>query len=59
MQQNPPCEFSACFSTVLLGLLFPKSIDFLKEKTEKTVRVNSFFKKIKTSSRHAGIQSKI
>ena len=36
MQQNPRCELSGCFSTVLLFLLVPKSIDFLKEKTEKT-----------------------
>ena len=45
MQQNPPCELSGCFSTVLLFLLVPKSIDFLKEKTEKTDKVNSLFKK--------------
>ena len=54
-----PGELSGCFSTVLLFLLVPKSIDSLKEKTEKTGKVNSFFKKRKTKSKHAGIQSKI
>ena len=57
--QNPFCELSGCFSTVLFFLLVPKSIDSLKEKTEKTNKVNSFFKKRKANSRHAGIQSKI
>ena len=57
--QNPLCKLSGCFSTVLFFLLVPKSIDSLKEKTEKTDKVNSFFKKRKTNSRHAGIQSKI
>ena len=33
--QNPPCELSGCFSTVLLFLLAPKSGDSLKEQTEK------------------------
>ena len=47
MQQNLPCEISGCFSTVLLFLLLPKYIDFLKEKPEKTDKVNSFFKKKK------------
>ena len=55
--QNPLCELSGRFSTVLFFLLLPKSIDSLKEKTEN--KVNSFFKKRKTSSRHAGIHSKI
>ena len=40
--------FSTCFS-----------IDSLKEKTKKPDKVNSFFKKRKTNSRHAGIQSQI
>ena len=57
--QNPLCELSGCFSTVLLFLLVPKFIGSLKEKTEKPDKVNSFFKKRKTNSRHAGIQSKI
>ena len=57
--QNPLCELSGCFSTVLLFLLVPKSIGSLKEKTKKPDKVNSFFKKRKTNSRHAGIQSKI
>ena len=57
--QNPLYELSGCFSTVLFFLLVPKSIDSLKEKKEKTDKVNSFFKKRKTNSRHAGIQSKI
>ena len=57
--QSPLCELSGCFSTVLLFLIVPKSIDSLKEKTEKPDKVNSFFKKRKTNSRHAGIQSKI
>ena len=45
MQQNPSCELSSCFSTVLLFLflLVPKSIVSFKEKTEKTGKVNSFF----------------
>ena len=37
-----PGELSGCFSTVLLFLIVPKSIDSLKEKTGK---VNSFLKK--------------
>ena len=57
--QNPLCELSGCFSTVLFFLLVPKSIDSLKEKTEKTDKVNYFFKKRKTNFRHTGIQSKI
>ena len=57
--QNPLCDLSGCFSTVLLFLLVPKSIGSLKEKTKKPDKVNSFFKKRKTNSRHAGIQSKI
>ena len=57
--QNPLCQLSGCFSTVLFFLLVPKSIDSLKEKTEKTDKVNSFFKKRKANSRRAGIQSKI
>ena len=44
---------------LLLFLLVSKSIDSLKEKTKKPNKVNSFFKKRKTNSRHAGIQSKI
>ena len=57
--QNPPCELSGCFSTVLFFPLVPKSIDSLKEKTEKSDKANSFFfKKRKTNSIHAGIQSK-
>ena len=43
----------------IIFLLVPKSIDSLKEKTEKTDKVNSFFKKRKANSRRAGIQSKI
>ena len=39
--QNPLCELSGCFSTVLFFLLVPKSIDSLKEKTGKTNKVNS------------------
>ena len=57
--QNPFCELSGGFSTVLFFLLVPKSIDSLKEKTEKTDKVNSFFKNRKTNSRHARIKSKI
>ena len=45
--QNPLWELSGCFSTVLLFLLVPKSIDSLKEKTKKSDKVNSFFKKEK------------
>ena len=41
--QNSFCELSGFFSTVLFFLLVPKSIDSLKEKTEKTDKVNSFF----------------
>ena len=48
--QSPLCELSGCFSTVLLFLIVPKSIDSLKEKTEKPDKVNSFFKKEKTIS---------
>ena len=43
--QNPLCQLSGCFSTVLFFLLVPKSIDSLKEKTEKTDKV--FLKKEK------------
>ena len=57
--QNPLCELSGSFSTVLLFLFVPKSIDSLKEKTKKRDNLNSFFKKRKTNSRHPGIQSKI
>ena len=59
--QNPLCELSGYFSTVLLILLVPKSIDSIKEKTKNSIRYTPFFlkKKRKTSSRHAGIQSKI
>ena len=57
--QNPLYEFSGCFSTVLLFLPVRKSIDSLKGKTKKPDKLNSFFKKRKTNSRHAGIQSKI
>ena len=39
--QNPLCELSGCFSTVLFFLLVPKSIASLKEKTGKTNKVNS------------------
>ena len=59
MQQNPPCELSSCFSTVLLFLLVPKSVGSLKQQTEKIDKVNSVFLKRKINSRHAGIQSKI
>ena len=45
--QNPLCELSGCFSTVLFFLNVPKPIDSLKEKTEKPDKVNSFFKKEK------------
>ena len=41
--QNPLRDLSGYFSTVLFFLLVPKSIDSLKEKTEKTDKVNSFF----------------
>ena len=57
--QNPLRDLSGYFYTVLFFLLVPKSIDSLKEKTEKTDKVNSFFKKRKNNSGHAGIQSKI
>ena len=57
--QNPLCELSGCFSKVLFFLFVAKFIDSFKEKTEKTDKVNSFFKKRKTNSKHAGIQSKI
>ena len=59
MQQNPPCELSSCFSTVLLFLLVPKSVGSLKQQTEKIDKVNSVFLKRKINSRHTGIQSKI
>ena len=55
MQQNPPWELSACFFTELFFLLIPESSDSWKEQTEKTDKVNSFFKKRKINSRHAGI----
>ena len=58
MQQNPPYELSGCFSAVLLFLLVPKSGNSLKEQTEKTDKVNSFFKKRKINSRYARFQSK-
>ena len=45
--QNPLCELSGCFSTALLFLLVPKSIDSIKEKTKKPDKVNSFFLKKK------------
>ena len=45
MQQNPSCHLSGWFFTALLFLLIPKSIYSLKEKTEKTDKVDSFFKK--------------
>ena len=45
MQQNPSCQLSGWFSTALLFPLIPKSIYSLKEKTEKTDKVDSFFKK--------------
>ena len=57
--QNPLCDLPGYFSTVLFFLLVPKSIDSFKEKTEKTDKVNSFFKKRKTNFRHTGIQSEI
>ena len=41
--QNPLCEFSGYVSTVLLFVLVPKSIDYLKGKTKKPDKVNSFF----------------
>ena len=37
--QNPLCEFPGCFSTVLLSVLVPKSIDSLKGKTKKPDKV--------------------
>ena len=43
----------------IIFLLVPKSVDSWKENKEKTDKVNSYFKKRKTNSRHAGIQSKI
>ena len=43
IQQNPPCDLSGCFSTVLFFLLVPNSGDSLKEQTEKTDKVNSVF----------------
>ena len=58
MQQNPPYELSGVFSAVLLFLLVPKSGNSLKEQTEKTDKVNSFFKKRKINSRYARFQSK-
>ena len=57
--QNSLCELSGCFSTVLLFLLVPKSIDSLKQNTKKLDKENYFFKKGKTNSKHAWIQSKI
>ena len=44
--QNPLCDLSGCFSTVFF-LIVPKSIDSSKEKTEKTDKSKSFFKKEK------------
>ena len=43
--QNPLCELSGCFSTVLIFLLLPNL--FWKEKTKNSDKVNSFFKKEK------------
>ena len=43
--QNPLCDLCGCFPTVLFFIAIPKSIDSLKEKTEKPDKVNSFFKK--------------
>ena len=57
--QNPLCDLSGYFSTVLFFVFLPKSIDSLKDKTEKTNKLNYFFKKRKTNFRHTGIQSKI
>ena len=48
--QNSFCVLSGYFSTVLFFLLVPKSIDSLKEKTEKTDKVNYFLKKEKPIS---------
>ena len=45
--QNPLCDLCGCFPTVLFFIAIPKSIDSLKEKTEKPDKVNSFFKKKK------------
>ena len=59
MQQNPPCELPGCFSTTLLFLIVPKFGESLKEQTEKTDKVNSFFKERKFNSTYARIQSKI
>ena len=45
--QNPLCELSGYFSTVLLILLVPKSIDSIKEKTKNSIRYTPFFFKKK------------
>ena len=47
MQQNQPHKLSGCFSTVLLFLLAIKSIDSLKEKQKKPIRLTPFLKKEK------------
>ena len=59
MQQNPPCELPGWFSTTLLFLIVPKFGESLKEQTEKTDKVNFFFKERKFDSTYARIQSKI
>ena len=47
MQQNQPCcGLSGCFSTILF-LLVSKSIDSIKEKTEKNIEETPFLKKEK------------
>ena len=53
------CAFWLFFYSIVISTC-SKIYWFLKRKsTEKTNKVNSFFKKRKTNSRHAGIQSKI
>ena len=47
MQQNQPHKLSGCFSTVLLFLLVIKSVDSLKEKQKKPIRLTPFLKKEK------------
>ena len=47
MQQNQPHKLFGCFFTVLLFLLVIKSIDSLKEKQKKPIRLTPFLKKEK------------
>ena len=58
MQQNPPCELPGCFSTTLLFLIVPKFGESFKEQTEKTDKVNFFFKERKFDSTYAKFKAK-